>query len=252
MPPVLNQLDNADMVLVQGLGTKIGRNNFMCGRKFNQEDLSWADYREIFNIVQPAPPSNFEPNYNICPTQLVPICINRDGERQIVPMHWGLVPHWAKDKKFAANMINARAETLAEKPAFRSLLAAHRCIILTSGFYEWQREHADGRKNKIPYKVMREDGRPMLLAGLWTENSALAVQSYAVITTDAPPAFAAIHHRAPAMLEPEQIATWLEGSWAEAQPLTQPYQGRLTSTMISSAVNSNRNNGPQLLTPVVG
>ncbi len=218
----------------------------MCGRKFSHEELTWAEYRDILAIVQPAPESNFQPNYNICPTQRVPVCVARDGSRRLELMHWGLVPHWARDRKFAAKMINARAETLAEKPSFKPLLAERRCIIMVSGFYEWQRAGAE----KIPYKVERSDQQPMLLAGLWTHNDRLDINSYAVITTAAPPAFAPIHDRAPAILEQADIDTWMDGGWKEAETLAKSFQGELATTRISSLVNSIRNNGPELLQPI--
>lgn len=217
----------------------------MCGRKFSHEELTWAEYRDILAIVQPPPNSNFQPNYNICPTQQVPVCLNRNGARALELMHWGLVPHWAKDTKYAAKMINARAETLAEKPSFKPLLERHRCIIMVSGFYEWQRKG----ETKTPYKVERSDRDPMLLAGLWTHNDRLAIDSYAAITTPAPTTFASIHDRAPAILERKDIGTWLEGDWSEAKNLAVTFQGNLSATKISSLVNSNRNNGPELLAP---
>lgn len=218
----------------------------MCGRKFSHEELTWAEYRDILAITQPPPHSNFQPNYNICPTQQVPVCINRDGQRSLELMHWGLVPSWAKDTKYAARMINARAETLAEKPSFSPLLERHRCIIMVSGFYEWQREGAA----RTPYKVERGDRAPMLLAGLWAHNDRLGIESYAVITTAAPLSFAPIHDRAPVILERADITTWLESGWDEAGNLATTYQGDLSAIQISSLVNSNRNNGPELLEPV--
>lgn len=218
----------------------------MCGRKFSHEELTWAEYRDILAIVQPPPDSNFQPNYNICPTQQVPVCVSRNGQRTLEFMRWGLVPHWAKDTKFAAKMINARSETLAEKPSFKPLLGDHRCIIMVSGFYEWQRAGS----TKTPFKVERSDHAPMLLAGLWTRNERLDIDSYAVITTDAPESFAAIHDRAPAILEQADIDGWLESSWDEARNLAAPYRGDLSATRISSLVNSIRNNGPELLEPI--
>ncbi|MGB5724177.1 MAG: SOS response-associated peptidase [Parasphingorhabdus sp.] len=218
----------------------------MCGRKFSHEELTWAEYRDILAIVQPPPNSNFQPNYNICPTQQVPVCINRDGQRSLDLLRWGLLPPWAKDTKYAAKMINARAETLAEKPSFKPMLGNNRCIIMVSGFYEWQREGS----SKTPYKVERGDREPMLLAGLWTYNDRLDIGSYAVITTAAPASFSAIHDRTPVILERTNIATWLESDWAEAGRLAVTYQGDMTAIRVSDAVNSNRNNGPQLLDPV--
>ena len=218
----------------------------MCGRKFSHEELTWAEYRDILAIVEPPPNSNFQPNYNICPTDEVPVCINRGGRRRLELLRWGLLPPWAKDTKYAAKMINARAETLEEKPSFSPLLAKNRCIVMVSGFYEWQR----AGRTKTPYKVERADKTPMLLAGLWTRNDRLNINSYAVITTPAPASFAAIHDRTPAILERADIDNWLESDWSKARGLAATFQGSLTTTRISDTVNSNRNNGPALLDPV--
>lgn len=217
----------------------------MCGRKFSHEDLTWSEYREILEIIKPPPHTNFEPNYNICPTQKVPVCLTYKDDRRLEMLNWGLVPSSAKDRKFAANMINARAETIAKKPAFQPLLNKRRCIIMVSGFYEWQRQ----ANSKTPYKVERPDGRPMLIAGLWTHNQKLSLNSYTIITTAAPDRFSAIHHRCPILLEQSQISIWLEGEWSEASKLVNTYQGPLQATRISNAVNSSRNNGPELLLP---
>lgn len=219
----------------------------MCGRKFSHEELTWAEYRDILAIVQPPPNSNFQPNYNICPTQQVPVCINREGQRSLELLNWGLLPAWAKDTKYAAKMINARAETLTEKPSFKPLLEKNRCIIMVSGFYEWQRE----RQRKIPYKVERSDKEPMLLAGLWTRNDYLDINSYTVVTTAAAASFAPIHDRSPVILERTDINIWLDGAWDEARNFATTYQGNLSAIRISDAVNSNRNNGRHLLDPLI-
>ncbi len=217
----------------------------MCGRKFSDEHLTWAEYRDILSIVSP-PPTNFAPNYNIAPTQQVPVCRQNGDVRSLDLLHWGLVPHWAKDRKSAAKMINARAETLEEKPSFRGLLGRNRCIIMVSGFYEWQREG----KSSQPFKVEHGDRRPMLLAGLWTRNAARDIESYCIITTEATQSFAAIHHRLPAILNPESIDCWLSADWSSAKVLTEPWQGELQATPISSAVNKVANNDPSLLNPL--
>ncbi len=217
----------------------------MCGRKFSHEELTWADYRDMLQIIQSPPDTNFQPNYNICPTQKVPVCLTTNGQRVLRKMHWGLVPQWAKDTKFAAKMINARSETLTEKPSFRPLVNKNRCIIMVSGFYEWERIG----KHKTPYKVEGGDKAPMMLGGLWTSNDKLELDSYSVITTAAPKGFEHIHHRAPVIIDPEQVASWLDNDWFEAKQIAQPFAGRLSAVEINAAVNSNRNNSLQLLEP---
>lgn len=217
----------------------------MCGRKFSSEELTWADYRDMLQIIQPPPDTNFEPNYNICPTQKLLVCVSLGGGRFLRQMHWGLIPSWAKDTKYAAKMINARAETLSEKPSFRNLVNHNRCIIVVSGFYEWHRQGG----HKTPYKVERSDRAPMMLGGLWTHNDRLDIDSYSIVTTTAPLRFQQIHHRAPVIIESDQISAWLESDWSSAKHIAVAYGGALTTTEIGSAVNSNKNNGPQLLDP---
>jgi len=217
----------------------------MCGRKYSKEELTWADYREMLEIIQPSSDTNFEPNYNICPTQKVPVCTMINGQRQLRSMHWGLLPPWAKDTKYAAKMINARAETITEKPSFKSLVKNNRCIIIVSGFYEWRRTG----KQKTPFKVERGDKKPMMLGGLWTQNNNLKMNSYSVITTKAPQGFEHIHHRTPVIIDPNETHIWLEGNWKNAQLIASTYLGKMAMTEISDAVNSNRNNGPELLEP---
>lgn len=217
----------------------------MCGRKFSHEELTWAEYRDTLEIIQPPPDTNFQPNYNICPTQKVPVCVSVNNQRVLRQMHWGLVPQWTQDRKFAAKMINARTETLTEKPSFRELVTQHRCIIMVSGFYEWARQG----KHKTPFKVEREDKAPMMLGGVWTHNNKLSIDSYSVVTTAAPRDFEKIHNRAPVIIDPENITTWMEDDWSKASEIAQPYSAKLIATEIGDAVNSNRNNGPQLLEP---
>ena len=221
----------------------------MCGRKYASEELTWAEYREMLDITaQPA--SNLQPNYNIAPTHMVLAGRSRNGVRQVDPLHWGLVPHWAKDTKIASKMINARAETLEEKPSFKPLLESKRCAVLVSGFYEWQRGLGPSKKDKQAYKVERGDYSTMILGGLWTENPSLGLTSYTLVTTAASQDFSAYHHRLPLILEPEQVTDWLEGDWKGARSLLAPYDGALAVTAISNAVGNVRNTGPELLAPI--
>ena len=215
----------------------------MCGRKYASEELTWAEYREILDITQAPPDTNLQPNYNIAPTHKVPVCIEQDGERSLELLQWGLLPHWAKDKKVGYKMINARSETLEEKASFKPLLESHRCIVPVSGFYEWKR---DG-KGKQAHKIEHADGRPMLLAGLWTENSSLGVKTYTVVTTGATATFEAIHNRMPAILVKDQIGNWLAGEWKQAAELLSPFGGSLSIVPVSNDVGNVKNNYPELL-----
>lgn len=201
----------------------------------------------MLSLVPSVPATNFQPNYNIAPTHDVPVGFaDAEGARQLALMRWGLVPHWAKEAKIGAKMINARAETLTEKPSFRPLLKTHRCAILVSGFYEWKR---DG-KAKQAHKIALASGKPMVMAGLWTENPELDITSYAVITTAASDQMAAIHHRMPAFLDTDALGRWFDGEWEEAAPLLDPYSQPLTITAISNDVGNVRNNYPELLDPL--
>lgn len=223
----------------------------MCGRKYAREELTWDAYRDMLSLVPSVPASNFQPNYNIAPTHEVPVgYADAEGAHRLALMRWGLVPHWAKNAKIGAKMINARAETLAEKPSFRPLLKAHRCAIPVSGFYEWKR---DG-KAKQAHKIEHASGAPMIMAGLWTESPALGLTSYTVITTAASEAMAPVHHRMPAILDPGlgpgSVDRWMDGTWEEAAPLLAPHPGPLAITPISNQVGNVRNNTPALLEPV--
>ncbi len=219
----------------------------MCGRKYAKEELNWAEYRDALDILHAPPNTNFQPNYNIAPTHIVPVCISEMGERRLVPLQWGLVPFWAKDARIGYKMINARSETLEEKPSFRSLLKSRRCVVPISGFYEWKREG----KAKQAYKIEHADGHTMMLAGLWAENGTLETQTYTVVTTAASDTLKSIHHRMPVILDgKEALGTWLEGDWKDAKQLTRGYSGELSAVPIDNAVGNVRNNYPELLEPL--
>lgn len=227
----------------------------MCGRKYADEDLNWAEYREALSIISPAPQDNFPPHYNIAPTMDVPVGLSRTDEsgqryRTLERMRWGLVPHWAKELRIGAKMINARSETLTEKPSFAPLVKSGRCIIPVSGFYEWQRKGSGKSASRQAYKIARSDGRPMLFGGLWTAHPGFEIHSYSVITTAATPEFESIHHRLPLILEQESVDCWLDGEWDDAKNLIHPALADITPVKISSDVGNVRNNYPELLQPV--
>lgn len=216
----------------------------MCGRKYASEELTWAEYREALDITGTPPNTNFQPNYNIAPTHIVPVAIWQNGRHVLVPLQWGLIPTWQKDWSRNYTMTNARAETVEEKPSFRNLLKSCRCAVLVSGFYEWKR----AGKTKQAHRIQRADGEPMILAGLWADNEYLETTTYTLITTDATSAFEKVHNRLPAIIEPDQVKTWLHGSWNDAKHMTRPYQGPLNIAPVSNEVGNVRNNYPELLT----
>jgi len=173
----------------------------MCGR-FTQA-FSWAEVIAFYSLVDEIAPS-LSASWNVAPTHGAGVIVlDRDGLR-FQHMRWGLVPSWAKDPSVGSKLINARCETLGEKPAFRKALRSRRCIVPISGFYEWQRQ---GR-GKQPWFVMSADGRPLALAGLWEEWNGLL--SFTVITVPANEKVAEIHDRMPAILSQEEALAWLK------------------------------------------
>jgi len=156
--------------------------------------------------------ANLRPRWNIAPTQTAPVVRPGpgSGERELVELRWGLVPAWARDLSFGAQTIMARAETVAEKPAFRAAFRQRRCLVLTDGFYEWQGE---GRR-KQPYRIAFADGRPFAFAGLWerwNDPAGHALETFALVTTVASATLSAVHERMPVMLTaPAEHARWLD------------------------------------------
>ncbi|MCU0975017.1 MAG: SOS response-associated peptidase [Steroidobacteraceae bacterium] len=195
--------------------------------------------------------------YNIAPTQDVPVLREREaGHREVALLRWGLVPSWAGDPSIGQRMINARAETLAVKPSFRAAFRRRRCVVLASGWYEWQKT-ATGKQ---PFFLHRRDGEPLGFAGLWEQwvdrGSGEAIQSCAIVTTAAPPALADIHDRMPAVLAREALAEWLDPMVTDGARLS-PLLGAgeaasIEARPVSRAVNDARNEGPQLVEPLAG
>ena len=225
----------------------------MCGRKYNLPSLSWEIYRQLFDLGVSVPPSNFPPNYNIAPTHDVPVVYNRDGNRVLNTMRWGLLPFWAKEYKVGYRMINAKAETLEEKRSFSPSLKSRRCIIPVSGFYEWKRF---SKTEKQAYAITSKDNAPLLMAGIWTSNSQIepdtTIQSYAVITREPNELVADIHNRMPAILDERQISTWLEDDWQDAKAcLAAPYPSdKMKTFAVSNEVGKVANNYPELAQPL--
>lgn len=192
---------------------------------------------------------NLPPRYNIAPTQDVAAVrlAGTDPRPTFTLFRWGLIPAWAKDPSIGSRMINARAETVAEKPAFRNAFRRRRCLIPADGFYEWEKR-ADGGKQ--PWRITLEGGVPFAFAGLWEHWSGAdgsEVESCTIVTTEAAAGIAGIHERMPVILDPGEFAAWLGGTPAEAQSLLHPYQGALAAYPVSARVNSVRNDDASLL-----
>jgi len=190
-----------------------------------------------------------KPRYNIAPTQdIAAVRDGSDGARELALLRWGLVPFWAKDPSIGNRMINARAETVAEKPSFRAAYAKRRCLILADGFYEWRKE-GDG---KTPYFISLASGEPFAFAGLWEDwhakDSEESLQSTAIITTAANDFMSTLHHRMPVVLERETANRWLDGDndlLAEITAQSPAFQ----AWPVDRRVNNARNEGGELITP---
>jgi putative SOS response-associated peptidase YedK len=224
----------------------------MCGRFFI------AQAPEIFRAFFDYPEQpNFPARYNVAPTQPVAVVLAEGGTRHFRLMRWGFWPSWLKDPKGFPLVINARVETVQEKPTFRGALRHRRCIFLADGFYEWRREGSGRAAVKTPFKISRADGAPMALAGLW-ENwigaDGSEIDTAAIVTTGANGTMAAVHDRMPAILAPETIAPWLDTravDAAEATALCRPCPDAwLRLDPVSARVNDARNDGADLIVPV--
>lgn len=185
------------------------------------------------------------PRFNIAPTQAIAtVCAPvAGGRRQLLLRRWGLIPRWAKDPSIGSRMINARAETVAEKPAFREAFRLRRCLVPADGFYEW----AAGSSPRQPYHIRLADGSPFAMAGLWERwapPGGEAIESCTLITTRANERLAGVHDRMPVILEPESYGPWLDPELREAGPLLpllRPLSGeRITLGAVSRRVNDPR------------
>jgi putative SOS response-associated peptidase YedK len=192
--------------------------------------------------------------YNVAPTQMVMIVVEDGAKRVVTAQRWGLIPPWADDPKIGSRLINARGETVAEKPSFRASFKRQRCIIPANGFYEWQKRG----DRKVPHAIVRKDEKPLALAGLWSSwrdpESGEQVRSFAIITTTANATLAPIHDRMPVILPDDAIDTWLDPNFQDVpalQSLLRPYPDDLLRAYpVSRLVNDVRNDGPQLVFPL--
>lgn len=196
---------------------------------------------------------NLPARYNLAPTQEAPVVRRRsDGGRELVMLRWGLVPGWADDPAIGSRMINARGESVAEKPAFRGAFRATRCLVAANGFYEWRSEG----KRKQPYLVRLRGGGLFAFAGLWESwrpkgSAGEVLETYTIVTTDASPTIRDIHPRMPVMLEPDQHGAWLDGSAEDAAGLIRPFPGDLLEAFaVDPRVNNVANDDPSCAKPL--
>lgn len=215
----------------------------MCGR-FTQTALD--RYGEMFDASSGV---LLHPNYNIAPSQQVVACRRTEmGWRELVLLRWGLIPHWAKEPKTGYSMINARAETVADKPAYRDTFKHRRCLIPTDGFYEWQ----PGKPRKQPWFIHRQDGAPLAFAGLWEhwELENFKVESCTIIVTQANKLITPIHDRMPVIIAPVDFEQWLDPKQDKEALLSllKPCPEKdIEAYPVGLKVNKPDNNGPSLI-----
>src|SRR5580658_1418449 len=237
----------------------------MCGRFVSARKR--LELLEEFDIERDRVPDGPEPepapDYNVAPTKRIFAVIERPARddqpqaRELRVVRWGLVPSWAKDASGGGKLINARAETVAVKPAFRRAFAKRRCIIPADGYYEWQAVTEDGKQRKQPYYIYRKDGEALAFAGLYElwrdqalpdDHERAWLWTAAIITTQATDDVGQIHDRMPMVISSDHWADWLDPASTEPGQLQATMQpamaGCLTSRPVSMAVNSVRNNGP--------
>jgi putative SOS response-associated peptidase YedK len=220
----------------------------MCGRFTLTTDLDSLEERFSFRATN----LRYAPRYNIAPSQQVLTVIDGEG-RHAELLRWGLIPSWAKDPAIGDRMINARAETLAEKPSFRRALQKRRCLILADGFYEWKKEG----KKKAPMYIGLQSREPFAFAGLWETWKSPAgepIHSCTIITTSPNTLMTSIHNRMPVMLSRDAEVVWLDRTIEDAQkllPLLVPYSaGVMDAYAVSPLVNSPRNDTPACVEPM--
>jgi putative SOS response-associated peptidase YedK len=226
----------------------------MCGRVWLPTDFSEIKIRMKFDDQFAAP--NFAPSWNIAPTQqmLTTVLDPVTKTRRPVTMRWGLIPSWAKDEKIGVSLFNARADTISEKPAFRGAWkAGRRCLIVTDGFYEWRK-----KGDKQPFAIARANDQLTVMAGLWEEWKSPAgetIKSCVVITTEPNELIEPLHDRMPVILAEEDWPAWLgevPATDAELKALLRPFPAdRMKLWPVDRAVGNWRNNGPQLIDPIV-
>ena len=215
----------------------------MCGRITLRTPANLLVERFMLGSVP-----DLQPRYNIAPTQEVLIVRAIDGQREGTMMRWGLIPSWAKDPRIGSSMINARCETIAEKPAFRTAFKRRRCLVPVDGYYEWKSQG----KTKIAHLYEHAGGEPFALAGIWESWQSMC--TFSILTTAANALAATIHDRMPVILGSEDCKRWLDPA-AEAtdlQPLLEPYPADMLQVReVGQHVNNARHEGPDCVAPLL-
>lgn len=229
----------------------LGDGDSMCGRYTLIAPFVLIIQR--FHTAKHIEASDYMPNYNIAPGSNVMAVVNDGRENRLGLLRWGLIPPWADDEKIGYKLINARAESLSTRASFRSAYQKKRCLILADSFYEWKRD-TSFRKTKQPIRFQLRTGELFAMAGLWESwqnPDGRKVFSCTIITTEANPLMAPIHQRMPVILHKEDEADWLDPKNQDIRGLNQllhPFEEELMLAYpVSQAVNSTRNNGPELI-----
>ncbi len=225
----------------------------MCGR-FTQT-RPWAELVELYRITEPLTARQPERRYNIAPTDDVAVVRTPQGGhgRELLSLRWGLLPVWADNPRMGARMINARAETIGTKPAFRTAFRSRRCLVIADGFYEWQ---ICGSRAKQPYYIAAAEDQPLAFAGLWERwfgAGAEPVETCAIITAEATPALRGIHDRMPVILPWAAHDPWLDRDTAAKRlvDLLRPYPETLAVRPVPPRVNDVRRDDPGCIESVV-
>lgn len=223
----------------------------MCGRYSVASPGTAQDIAELFEAIER---TELKARYNVAPSQDAPIVrLDRNSERELTSLRWGLVPFFAKDLKVGFANINARGETVNTNRAFREAFERRRCLVVATGFYEWQKT---GAKTKQPFNIHVADAPVFAMAGIWERwkpPAGDALHTFAIITTEAAPSIATIHERMPVIVPPESWALWLDpdASLERAKALLKPLDDdRLNAYPVSTRVGSHVNDDPTLIVPL--
>ncbi len=216
----------------------------MCGRY----SIS-AEIESLAQILDVKLPTSFKPNYNAAPSQILPVISNHKPTNFSL-YQWGIVPFWVKEEQ--KRLINARSETILEKPSFKKIFKSRRCLVAATGYYEWMKGTPMGAKDgKVPYRICLKDESPFVFAGIWDKQHEENEQAdFCIITTTAPASIAHIHNRMPVILPTEAIDLWLSDSedYEGLQDLLRPTEDQLIKAYpISKQVNNVANNDPSLI-----
>jgi len=221
----------------------------MCGRfALGIPPYSIIEFFNIEDLIE------YEPRFNIAPTQSVPAIVqDKESHKRVLKMfHWGLIPYWAKDMKIGSRLINARSETVTTKPSFREAFKHRRCLIPTTGFYDWEKQS----KRKQPYHIKMKDNEPFAFAGLWEswEGGKSVIESCTILTTEANKAIQSIHDRMPVILKPEDYDMWIDSDNTDSESLEQllkPFLSDISEVYpISNYVNKPQHDNPQCIQPL--